>query len=325
MVESLVRQWFLVYGVPQRIHSDQGRSFEAEIVKELCTVYGIDKSRTTPYHPQGNGQCERFNRTLHELLITLPPEKKRRWPEHLKELCYAYNATPHTTTGYSPFYFISGVPRLPIDRFLPDRECTNDVNKSWVNHQETLRDAHARAADQLKKEAARRKKLFDGHGRTRASPIKVGTRVLVRERGIQGRNKIQDRWSSRVHKVLDDHGNDTYTIEPADSHGKRRVVNRSELQLCPPMVLRDQPRARPQRHRHRHNARTNNEDDDDDVPDLDIEIPYQDQAIRPEDEPDGSGRDSDSDSDADVPLRRSTRTTARVHPNKYNLPRSVLN
>ena len=100
--------------------------------------------------------------------------------------------------------------------------------------------AQHRGADQLKKEVVRRKKLFDGHGRTRASPIKVGTRVLVRERGIQGRNKIQDRWSSRVHKVLDDHGNDNYTIEPADSHGKRRVVNRSELQLCPPMVLRDQ-------------------------------------------------------------------------------------
>ena len=68
VAKALVHEWFQRYGVPQRIHSD---NFESAIVAALSKLYHIKRSHTTPYHPIGNAQCERFNRTLHDLLRTL--------------------------------------------------------------------------------------------------------------------------------------------------------------------------------------------------------------------------------------------------------------
>ncbi|PIK41093.1 putative transposon Ty3-I Gag-Pol polyprotein [Apostichopus japonicus] len=83
-----------------KITSDRGRNFESNLIKELCKLYGITKTRTTPYYPQGNGQTERFNRTLCGMIRSLDP-KKRDWPELLTHLVFVYNCTSHRVTGLS--------------------------------------------------------------------------------------------------------------------------------------------------------------------------------------------------------------------------------
>ena len=75
VVDVLLKHWITHMGVPYRIHSDKGQCFEAQIVDELCDHYNIKKSRTTSRNPQGNGICERFNRSLFGLLRTLSPEQ----------------------------------------------------------------------------------------------------------------------------------------------------------------------------------------------------------------------------------------------------------
>ena len=80
--KAIVNSWFRRFGPPQRLHSDQGQDFQGQIMHDLCNLYNIKKSRTKAYRPQGNAQCERFNRTLHK---SLPPEKKKKWPEYIEE------------------------------------------------------------------------------------------------------------------------------------------------------------------------------------------------------------------------------------------------
>ena len=103
VAKVLVDKWFQVYGVPSRIHSDQGKSFNNDIIHSLCKMYGVEQSLTCPYNPQGNAQCERFNQTLFDLLHTLSKVQKADWPVHLPSLVCAYNATPHSTSGFQPY------------------------------------------------------------------------------------------------------------------------------------------------------------------------------------------------------------------------------
>ena len=104
------------YGFPEKFISDQGRNFESDLIKELCKIAGVKKLHTTPYHPQGNGQCERFNSTLCNMLGTLSEEEKSDWKSYLGCMTHAYNCTKHASTTYSPYYLMFGRhPRLPID------------------------------------------------------------------------------------------------------------------------------------------------------------------------------------------------------------------
>ncbi|XP_048842280.1 uncharacterized protein LOC125715081 [Brienomyrus brachyistius] len=241
VAQVLVSEWFYKFGVPARIHSDQGRNFESLLIRQLCDLYGIERSHTTPYHPAGNGQCERFNRTLHNLLRALPVSRKRDWHSCLPQLVYCYNTTPHQATGESPFFLMFGQePRLPVDFLLgrvqdPGRGCVHE----WVKeHQARLQVAVDGARERLRVAAARRKRNYDQH--VRDVPLAEGQCVLLRETSAKGRHKIQDLWGSVMYKILQvpDSGGSVYTVAPLHGQSKVRRVHRNLLKA---VVGRDLP------------------------------------------------------------------------------------
>ena len=74
MARKLTDEFFFRYSIPEQLHSDQGRNFESQVIGEVCNLLGVDKTRTTPYHPQSDGLVERFNRTLLDMLATASQE-----------------------------------------------------------------------------------------------------------------------------------------------------------------------------------------------------------------------------------------------------------
>eukprot|EP00731_Ephydatia_muelleri_P039166 Em1164g1a len=116
VAKKLVDEMFCRFSPPEQLHSDQGRQFESELVKEICVLLQIRKTHTTPYHPQCNGMVERFNRTLLDMLATTIDNHQADWQHHIRKLCLAYNSSIHSTTGFSPFFLMFGRQvKLPID------------------------------------------------------------------------------------------------------------------------------------------------------------------------------------------------------------------
>ena len=76
VAKVLVEKWFSIFGIAARIHSDQGRSFDNEVIASLCKMYGIRQSTTTPYNSRGNLQCKCFNMTLFGLMKSLDKVQK---------------------------------------------------------------------------------------------------------------------------------------------------------------------------------------------------------------------------------------------------------
>ena len=113
--DKLFNEFIPHYGCPARVHHDQGGEFTSDMWKELHRFMGIKSSNTTPYHPQGDGQVERCNRTVLNMLRSLTANQKKDWKKFLPKLAFAYNSTVNKSTGMSPFYLMYGrESRLPI-------------------------------------------------------------------------------------------------------------------------------------------------------------------------------------------------------------------
>ena len=118
---------------------------------EVCTLQNIERSRTSPYHPQGIGQIEHHNRVLADVVSKYCSENPNEWDSILQYVDFVYNTTVHKSTGETPFSLVFGDEAIyPIDLLFlrpPDTDFTLHVHKQLL--EEKFREAHMCARETL--------------------------------------------------------------------------------------------------------------------------------------------------------------------------------
>uniref|UniRef100_A0A803K8U4 Integrase catalytic domain-containing protein n=1 Tax=Xenopus tropicalis TaxID=8364 RepID=A0A803K8U4_XENTR len=239
VAKVLFEKFFVHYGLPHRIHSDQGRDFESKLVHELLLLLGVQKSRTTPYHPQGDPQPERFNRTLLDMLGTLTSEQKTHWSHHVATLVHAYNSTKHDATGYSPYFLMFGrEARLPVDMAFgvtaddtPVKSHQSYVERLKRNLQQAFEKAQVASGNRNQQNKARYDQKVKFHD------LQPGDRVLLRNLGIPGKHKLADRWGSQPYIICSQLPNiPVYQIRPEGKNHPIKTWHRNHLLPIGPTV-----------------------------------------------------------------------------------------
>ncbi|XP_049326794.1 uncharacterized protein LOC125786977 [Astyanax mexicanus] len=197
-VQKLVFEFVARFGSPLEIHTDQGRNFESDLFAQVCHLLRVTKTRTTPYHPSSNGQVERFNRTLLQMIRCFVDKNQRDWDKYLPLLTAAYRSSPHACTGFTPNRMMLGREvHQPQDLLL--QVIHLDSNRApppeFVgNLEEKMEQAHELAREHLRAAQIRQKRQHDL--RAKEQTYEVGDLVYIKDstkkKGLSP--KLQPPW-----------------------------------------------------------------------------------------------------------------------------------
>ena len=109
---------FRYHGLPESIVSDRDPRFTAAFWRELFRLLGTDLAMSTADHPETDGQTERANRVVEDIIRSIAVEHPRDWSKWLPYAEFAMNNSVHSSTTVTPFYFNAlRHPRVPTTLF----------------------------------------------------------------------------------------------------------------------------------------------------------------------------------------------------------------
>lgn len=178
VASAIMTKIVCTHGVPEKIVTDQGRNFESQLISHLSHLLGISKVRTTAYHPQGNGMCEKLNGTLVDILASLVNSDGNDWDSCLDLALWHYRTKRHATTGITPFETVFGrLPRQIPDFVLPSAHSIPPL-LGTASYVEILKQRLHKLNTMINSQAIRRQ-LFINPTSSELPPLLPGDGVLL--------------------------------------------------------------------------------------------------------------------------------------------------
>ena len=217
VARTFVQDIICRHGAPKRILSDRGDEFLNQVMDQVVKLLSIRRSTTSAYHPQTNGQVERFNRTLEDMLAIFVDKHQKNWDELLPYLTFAYRTTPHEMTGETPFYLMHGRdPNLPDD--LEVLQEAMDIEEYRKELNERLEEIDARVQEYGKKIKEQHVKKLNRNRKSAEFKTQEQVWLNVKEWKKKGKSqKLMMKWEGpyRIEKYLTD-----VDVQLKDSTGK---------------------------------------------------------------------------------------------------------
>uniref|UniRef100_A0AAV2KUW7 Gypsy retrotransposon integrase-like protein 1 n=1 Tax=Knipowitschia caucasica TaxID=637954 RepID=A0AAV2KUW7_KNICA len=188
VADTLLEGMFSRFGTPDIIHSDQGRNFESRVFAALCDRLNLQKTRTTPLHPQSDGLVERFNRTMQQQLAILTAAHQRDWDKHIPLVLMAYRSAVQNSTNCTPALLMLGREiRTPaaLAYGRPPGDLEDVPGPEYARKlQDRMESAHAFARDQLEKAGMRQKRNYDVRSKEQVGEVVYRVQVPPRGRKV---------------------------------------------------------------------------------------------------------------------------------------------
>jgi hypothetical protein len=179
------------HGIPQEIVSDRDPRFVSDFWKALHKRLGTRFNMSTANHPQTDGQAERANGVVEEMLRSYTSIHQDDWDLHLDTVEYAYNDSEQASTGYTPFYACCGRhPHSPLSLLAPPPRVDG---QAATQEEESIEEFSARMAAQAETihaslRAAQARQAEYANKKRRDLEFQVGDRVLLSAEHLRDRN-----------------------------------------------------------------------------------------------------------------------------------------
>lgn len=192
---DFVKHIFSQHGLPREIISDRDSKFVSSFWEEVTKMLGVQRCMSTSFHPRSDGQTERMNRTLEEVLRAYVAPDQSDWDHRLPLAEFAMNNTVNSSIGTTPFLMEYGQhPLTPAS--LPVASQNTQAFKFVANWEHRVKQVKI----MMKAAQHRQKTLFDRNVQDKR--FKVGQQVLVSTRHMAMKGSKVERRKKLTPKYI---------------------------------------------------------------------------------------------------------------------------